>query len=167
MSTPCRKATQTGTSRCELPRVRARPLVRICWDFLGDPRQLFRQFWGNFDHFWTIFGPNYFLPFLTENPQNPQKIRCVAVWRIFYIDPPPRGGRGCHKSPKILIPQPARRGGSAVPEGGGPPEASGSCQKSTARGRGAVPFCFPISANPGAQEGAHPRVEVSGQGPRR
>ena len=32
-------------------------IFRICWDFLGDPRELFRRFWGNFDHFWAIFGP--------------------------------------------------------------------------------------------------------------
>ena len=38
------------------------PLFRyfwIHWIFLGDPRDLLRRFWGNFDlgHFWTIFGP--------------------------------------------------------------------------------------------------------------
>ena len=71
----------------------------ICWDFLGDPRQLFRRFWGNFGHFWTIFGPIFFLPFSTENPENPPKIRCVAVWLcggFFFIPSSPRGGRGCH-----------------------------------------------------------------------
>ena len=26
-------------------------IFRICWDFLGDPRQLFRRLWCNFGHF--------------------------------------------------------------------------------------------------------------------
>ena len=65
--------------------------------FWGTPASYFADFGAIlaiFDHFWTIFGPNFFfLPFLTENPENPKKIRWVAVWRFWgKIDPPPEGG---------------------------------------------------------------------------
>ena len=78
-------------------------IFRICWNFLGDPRELFRRFWA----FWTIFGPNIFCLFCRKSrkPQKNKIYGCVAAWGNFYIDPAPRGG-GCHTSPKILIPQP-------------------------------------------------------------
>ena len=73
-------------------------LVGIFW---GTPANYFADF-GAILTIFNHFGPFFFLPFLTENPENPQKQRCMAVWRygtLFIIAPAGGGGAThCHTS---------------------------------------------------------------------
>ena len=66
--------------------------------FWGTPANYFSDFGAILTIFGTIFGLVFVLPFLTENPEPPPKKNkmcgCVAVWGIFYLDPPPPAGGG-------------------------------------------------------------------------
>ena len=73
------------------------PILVQFWPFLT----IFGPF---LDHFWTILGPNFiFLAFLTENPENPQKIRYVLCGGVgfFFYRPPPAAGGATHRQKSL------------------------------------------------------------------